>query len=144
MEYLNEYLPYFAVPSLGALGLLAMALFFKYLKAELPGRAKEEVLEFLAYIKSSSFLRPGAHCLKKRRKWVLATLELLECELPDPGEGRVFYIDAGNAVAGLLGRLVPFLRGTGQKWAEVLEEVGDEVDPALDKAIVERGGEPEK
>lgn len=143
MDSIQEYLPWLVVFTGGSVLSVATALVFKLMVAKLPGIAKGELLKFFAFIKSSAFIRPGAHCLEKRKAWVLATLELLECELPDPGEGREFYIDAGTATARRLGRWVPFLRGTGQKWAEVYREIGDELDPAFDKAIVERGGNPE-
>lgn len=143
MDILKEYLPYLVLFGGGSVFTVALGLVFKLLAAKLPGMAKEELLKFFAFIKSSAFLRPGAHCLVKRKAWVLATLELLECELPEPGEGRGFYLDAGTATARRLGRWVPFLKGTGQKWATVYQEIGDVLDPALDKAIVERGGDPE-
>lgn len=64
-----------------------------------------------------------------RAKLLLAFAELLEQEIPEPGEGQEFYDTLGAAVAGRIGI------GSATQWSKVLRQFGDAVDTELDAEI---------
>jgi len=97
----------------------------------LPGFIVKKLHGLFLAAKNSAWWHDAAH--PKRAKWLLATAELLEDEIPEPGHGKALYEALGTKVAAL----TPLLIGTGSKWAAALEKAGDAVDLELDGEIKE-------
>ena len=76
-------------------------------------------------IKNSDWVRDRSK--PYRAKWLLATAQMLEQEIPDPGAGKELYAKLGDWIAARS----PALAGTGPKWADVLENVGNGLDTDL-------------
>ena len=130
----------------GLLLLAAGAAFFWALCRYLPGLAVRKVHDLFVLIRGSAWMRAKPH----RARLLLALIQLLEEEIPEPGTGREFYAGLGEAIAKLpatassrapvllkapLLALGVMLTGSGPKWADVLEKVGDAVDTELDEEI---------
>lgn len=97
----------------------------------LPGFLTGKVHGFFVWAKAAPWFRD----LSKpwRLRWLLATAELLEQEIPDPGQGKALYTALGAQIAGS----TAILAGTGGKWASALEKVGDALDTELDGEVLE-------
>lgn len=95
----------------------------------LPGIIVTKVHGLFNAAKVSPWWRNPAH--PKRARWLLATAELLEDEIPEPGQGKELYAQWGAATAALS----PLLIGTAGKWAGAYEKCGDAVDTGLDVEI---------
>ncbi len=95
----------------------------------LPAFVVKKVHGFFAWAKSDPWFRNPAK--PKRIKWLLATAELLEDEIPEPGQGKALYALLGAKISGAL----PILSGTSGKWASALEKAGDALDTELDDEI---------
>lgn len=134
----------------GLAATAAAGFFFRWLAGAAPGflTARAQALYLLA--RESPWWRDPAH--PHRARLLLALVELLEAEIPNPGEGKAFYARLGEALAGLPARLSvkapAFLKppllalaalmiGTGPKWAAVLEKTGDALDTQLDGELKE-------
>ena len=115
----------------GLLGVAALGAGIWAVGRFLPGVIIKKVHRAFAAAKACPWFRDAAH--PKRAKWLLATAELLEDEIPEPGTGAALYAALGAKVAGL----TPLLAGTGGKWAAALEKCGDAVDLELDGEIKE-------
>ena len=111
-----------AVPTMLCVFILLMGVF-------LPGIVVGWVHRLFAAAKASAWWRDPAH--PKRARWLLATAELLEDEIPEPGTGSAIYAAWGAAVAAL----TPLLMGTAGRWATAFEKVGDAVDLELDAQV---------
>lgn len=97
--------------------------------AFLPGLLAKKFHAGFEEVRGSAWLKDQAH--PKRLAWFVATLALLEEEIPEPGTGKAFYAPLGEWIAGLL----PVLMGTGPKWAAALEKIGDKLDTELDEDL---------
>jgi hypothetical protein len=97
----------------------------------LPELLVKKMREGFDWLKASAWLRDPNK--PKRARWFVATLELLEDELPEPGQGKAFYDAAGVFICGLW---APLALG-GSRWAKVLEKAGDALDTELDREILE-------
>ena len=86
--------------------------------------------------KSSPWWRDAAH--PKRAKWLMATVELLEEEIPEPGHDLEIYDRFGRAAAARF----PF--GSAERWAETARKFGDALDTELDDEIKNLASEPPK
>ena len=95
----------------------------------LPGILVGWIHRLFAAAKASPWWRDPAH--PKRARWLLATAELAEDEIPEPGTGGAIYAAWGAAVAALS----PLLMGTAGRWAAAFEKVGDAVDLELDAQV---------
>lgn len=82
-------------------------------------------------LKDSAWIRNAAK--PKRAVALLAFAQLLEEEIPEPGQGQELYDALGAQAAGLVHV------GSAAQWSKVLRQFGDAVDTELDddiKAIV--------
>lgn len=113
----------------GAVAAVGLGLGIAGIGWFLPGFLVKKLHAGFEAAKSSPWWRDANH--PKRAQWLLATAVLLEDEIPEPGKGRELYEAIGQRLAGLS----PFLIGTGTKWANALEKVGDALDTALDDEI---------
>ena len=111
-----------AVPTMLCVFILLMGVF-------LPGIVVGWVHRLFAAAKASAWWRDPAH--PKRARWLLATAELLEDEIPEPGTGSAVYAAWGAKTAAI----APFLIGTAARWAAAYEKVGDAVDLEMNAQI---------
>lgn len=102
----------------------------------LPGIIVKKLHAAFEAVRGCEWIRNPAR--PKRAAWLVATLVLLEDELPEPGAGKEFYAELGAGVA----KLSPMLIGTGPKWAAALEKIGDAIDTELDDEIKELAAPP--
>ena len=110
-------------------GALFLSVAIYLIGVFLPGILVGWVHRLFAAAKASAWWRDPAH--PKRARWLLATAELLEDEIPVPGTGSAIYATWGAAVAAL----TPLLMGTAGQWATAFEKVGDAVDLELDAQV---------
>lgn len=113
----------------GAVAVLGLGLGIRAVGWFLPGFLTKKVHALYEAAKMSPWWHDPAH--PKRARWLLATAELLEDEIPEPGQGKAVYAQLGADIAGLS----PILAGTARTWAGALEKVGDALDTELDAAI---------
>lgn len=96
-----------------------------------PGYLASKVHILFVKVKDSEWAR---NPLKpKRACWLLATVDMLEDELPEPGTGAEFYKVLGADVA----EHFPPPLNNEAKWASTLEKFGDASNLELDAEIVE-------
>lgn len=117
--------------TLGLVGAIALGLGIRAIGWFAPKIVANKIHELFTSIKDSAWVRDKAH--PKRAEWLVATAKLLEEEIPNPGDGKQIYLDIGNALAGSM----LILKGTGDKWADALEKIGDAVDLELDADVIE-------
>lgn len=110
-------------------GALFLSVVIYLIGVFLPGVVVGWVHRFFAAAKASPWWRDPAH--PKRARWLLATAELAEDEIPEPGTGSVVYAAWGAKTAAL----TPLLMGTAGRWSAAYEKVGDAVDLELDAQV---------
>lgn len=94
-----------------------------------PGLAAGKIHDGFEQVKQSSWVRNPAH--PKRARWLKATLELLEEELPNPGMGIEFYAKIGSAISAHV------KIGSAEQWGTVMQKLGDGLDTELAKDVAE-------
>lgn len=92
-----------------------------------PGLLVSRIHAGFEAIKDSAWVRDPAK--PKRAAALLAVAQLLEDEIPEPGQGQEVY-DALGAEAAALVHV-----GSAAQWAKVLRQFGDAVDTELDDDI---------
>lgn len=112
-------------------GIFALGLAIRAIGGFLPGFVVKKVHSLFVAAKTSPWWKDAAH--PKRAKWLQATAELLEDEIPEPGQGKAAY----EALGGRIASMTPLLAGTGAKWAAAIEKACDAVNLELDKEIKE-------
>lgn len=117
-------------------GSLLLCLVIYLVGVFLPGIVAGKIHSLFAAAKASPWWRDPAH--PKRARWLLATAELAEDEIPEPGTGKAVYEAWGAAVAALS----PLLIGTAGRWAAAFEKVGDAVDLELDAQVKDLAAPP--
>ncbi len=117
----------------GVAAVAALGLGAKALSWFLPGLIAKKIDAAFETLRASAWLRDPAK--PKRVKAYLALLDLLEEELPDPGQDRGVYQAAGAWIASL----VPILAGSGPRWAQVLGKIGDAIDLEAEEEIKKLG-----
>jgi hypothetical protein len=131
MDNMNAYLVAALTVGVPAIGFgLAMLM--------LPDYVAGKIEDGISAIKKSPWFRDPAH--PKRAKWARMTLELIEDEVPEPGTGKAFY-DALGAKVASLHRLLP---GSTEKWARLLEKVGDKADTTMDEELLRLAADSKK
>lgn len=99
-----------------------------------PGLIVKKLHEGFVQIKDSEWVRePGK---PKRARALLALTELLEDEIPEPGEGQQVYEELGDEIAAHVHL------GSAAQWTKVARQFGDAVDLELDNDIKELGAPP--
>ena len=99
-------------------GALFLSIAIYLMGVFLPGIVVGKIRSLFAGAKASPWWRDPAH--PKRARWLLATAELLEDEIPEPGTGSAVYAAWGAKTAAI----APFLIGTAARWAAAYEKVG--------------------
>jgi hypothetical protein len=117
-------------------GSLFIFLFIYLVGVFLPGIVVGKIRSLFAAAKASPWWHDPAH--PKRSRWLLATAELAEDEIPEPGTGGAVYAAWGAKTASI----APFLIGTAARWAAAYEKVGDAVDLELNAQVKDLGELP--
>lgn len=132
----------------GLAAAAAMTVILWAIGRVLPGLVVRKLREAFEWAKSSAWMRAKPY----RVRLLVALLQFLEEELPEPGAGREFYAALGEAVASLPVRwaatwppvlrgplrfLAAVMAGSGPKWAALFEKVGDAADTELDAELLE-------
>mgnify|MGYP001605672179 CR=1 FL=1 len=115
-------------------GPLAIGALFVLAGRMVPGLIAGRLQRLFAETKASAWWRDSAH--PKRARWLLATAELLEDEVPDPGQGQEVY-DAFGAWANARAKIGVLPLGSAAQWANLARKGGDAIDLELDAEIVE-------
>lgn len=97
----------------------------------LPGIVVKKMRQGFEFMKNSPWMKNPAK--PHRIKWLLATAEMLEEEIPEPGEGKEVYAVLGAKIAASL----PILTGSAGKWADALQKGGDAINLELDQEIID-------
>lgn len=111
----------------GVVGLAALGVGFWALGKFGPDLVVGKLHAGLEALKASAWVRNPAR--PQRARWLLATLQLLEEEIPEPGQGQEVY----DALAAATVAHVPF--GSKEQWAKVYRQFGDAVDTELDADV---------
>ena len=112
-------------------GTLLLFLVIYLVGVFLPGIVVGKIRSLFAAAKVSPWWHDPMH--PKRARWLLATAELAEDEIPEPGTGSAVYAAWGAKTASI----APFLIGTAARWAAAYEKIGDAVDLELDAQVKE-------
>ncbi len=119
----------------GALAGMAMLAGFWALGKFGPGLLTNKLHEGFEAVKNSGWVRDPAH--PKRAKALVSLVELLEDEVPEPGEGKELYDAIGAGIAG-------YCRvGSAAQWSKVSQQFGDSINLELDEEIKEMGAPPQ-
>ena len=118
----------------GMAGGCAVSAAFWIVGYFVPGMVVKRVHSLFEDLRGSTWIRDPSR--PKRIKWLAATIELLEDEIPEPGQGRDLYDGLGNFVS----RHIPV--GSSQKWADALQKIGDAIDTELDHDIKDMASVP--
>lgn len=114
-----------------------VAIGFKIAGAKLPRIVVDGVHKLVKAIGESQWVRNPAK--PKRARWWAATLELFEDEIPEPGQGRAFYMDLATEWVVFLREHLPlwlqWLVQTTDRWAGLFEPIGDALDTELDEDL---------
>lgn len=103
-----------------------------------PGLVVRRIRDGLDNVKASAWVRDPAR--PKRAKALLAVLELLEDEIPEPGQGQEVYDSLGIEISAYT-RVGLLQIGSAAQWAKVLRQFGDAVDTELDDEIKQLAGQ---
>jgi len=102
-----------------------------FLRSQAPGMIVKKIHKTFESIRSSSWINNKNH--PKRARWLLATLELIEEEIPNPGTDRAFYDGLGQQLSDYM----PIVLKNPKKWADALEKIGDSIDTEISADIKE-------
>lgn len=115
----------------GALTAVGAGTFW-FLRNKLPGIAGAKLGSTIQALKNSAWAKDPAH--PQRAKLILAVMELIEAEIPEPGTDRAFYDRIAIAIVERLPKALSFL-ASPKKLADAAEAVGDKLDTTLDDEI---------
>lgn len=92
-----------------------------------PGLVVRKLHQGFDLLKDSDWVRNPSKL--RRARWLLATVELLEDEIPEKGDGQAAYDALGSSLSSYAHV------GSPAQWAKVLRQFGDAVDTELDDDI---------
>ncbi len=115
----------------GAVAVLMIPSAFWALGKFGPAFVAKKLHEGFEAAKSTDWVRAKP----SRAKWLLVTAQLLEEEVPEPGEGQAIYDAAGAWIAERV------KIGSAEQWAKAARQFGDAVDTELDEDIKALGAD---
>lgn len=113
---------------------VAIGLAFAAAGRILPGFIAGKIGALLDAAKNEPWFRDPAH--PKRAKALLTVFELIEDEVPDPGQGEEVYKAFGEW-ASSRAKVAGVSVGTASQWADLARKGGDAIDTKLDAELLD-------